>query len=53
MRRTPSRVFDKETQERYHVREWKDGYFINTNGEEEDWDMTGMSVFELLELSEL
>lgn len=53
MRRTPNRVFDKETQEKYHVREWRDGYFINTNGEEEDEEMTGMSVFELLELSEL
>lgn len=53
MRRTPSRVFDKETQERYGVREWRNGHFVNQHGEDEPDDMPGMSVIELLELSEL
>lgn len=53
MRRTPNRVFDKETQEKYGVREWRNGYLVNQYGEDEPDDMPGMSVIELLELSEL
>lgn len=51
MGRTPSRDFDKETQEKYHILGWRDGYFVNTHGEDDD--MLGMSDYELLELSEL